>query len=72
MEALLKQSIVNALADPEHTWQYVRQHAQEMELDILQKHIQMFVNSFSLDLGQIGRDAISTLDKMASRAGALT
>ena len=41
--------------------EYVKRHAQEMEDDVIDKHIALFVNDFSLDLGVEGRAAMREL-----------
>jgi 1,4-dihydroxy-6-naphthoate synthase len=40
---------------------YVKQHAQEMEDDVIDKHIALFVNQYSLSLSDEGRAAIEQL-----------
>jgi 1,4-dihydroxy-6-naphthoate synthase len=42
---------------------YVREHAQEMEEAVMRKHIDLYVNNFSLSLGADGHKAIQTLLK---------
>ena len=37
---------------------YVKQHAQEMSEDVMRQHIDLYVNNFSIDLGENGKDAI--------------
>jgi 1,4-dihydroxy-6-naphthoate synthase len=44
---------------------YVRAHAQEMEEAVMQKHIHLYVNAYSKDLGQKGIEAINLLFKKA-------
>lgn len=70
-DGLLRQSIRDALANPAGTLDYVRLHAQEMDAETLDKHIRMFVNEFTLDLGPAGRAAAAKLEEMALRAGVL-
>ena len=41
--------------------EYVKQHAQEMEDDVIDSHIALFVNDFSLSLGDEGRAAMQAL-----------
>jgi 1,4-dihydroxy-6-naphthoate synthase len=41
--------------------EYVKAHAQEMEDDVIDKHIALFVNDFSLSLGAEGRRAVELL-----------
>jgi 1,4-dihydroxy-6-naphthoate synthase len=40
---------------------YVKQHSQEMEEDVMRKHIDLYVNNYSLTLGEDGRAAVETL-----------
>ena len=55
---LLRESIKYAFANPEASSNYVKSHAQEMSDEVRKKHIQLYVNEFSLDLGMKGRAAI--------------
>ena len=41
--------------------EWVKAHAQEMEDDVIDKHIALFVNDFSLTLGDEGRAAMQAL-----------
>ena len=38
---------------------YVSQHSQEMSEEVMRKHIELYVNNFSLDLGEEGRAAVA-------------
>ncbi|HUT02259.1 MAG TPA: 1,4-dihydroxy-6-naphthoate synthase [Phycisphaerae bacterium] len=69
VEALLRRAIENSLAHPDRTRDYVRRHAQEMDEAVLAKHIETFVNDYSLDLGEDGRKAIEKLSELARGAG---
>ena len=40
---------------------YVKQHAQEMSEQVMRQHIDLYVNQFSLDLGNAGRAAVYKL-----------
>jgi len=46
---------------------YIRRHAQEMEPAVIRQHIALYVNRFSLQLGQEGRGAVSELFTRAQR-----
>jgi 1,4-dihydroxy-6-naphthoate synthase len=48
---------------------YVRAHATEMSDDVMRKHIGLYVNDFSDDVGDEGRAAVDTLFTRASAAG---
>jgi 1,4-dihydroxy-6-naphthoate synthase len=40
---------------------YVTSHAQEMDESVMRQHIELYVNDFSLDLGEAGRAAVDRL-----------
>ena len=61
VERVLRRSIEYAFAHPIVSRDYVKAHAQEMEDDVIDKHIALFVNDFSLSLGAGGRRAVSEL-----------
>ena len=68
-EALLRRAIENSIARPERTVDYVRRHAQEIDEGVLSRHIETFVNDYSLDLGDEGRRAVEKLRELARAAG---
>ena len=72
LDPLIHKSILHAQAHPEESLLYTRRYAQEMEAEVLQKHIRMFVNEFSLDLGATGRAAVEKLEHMARQAGVIS
>jgi 1,4-dihydroxy-6-naphthoate synthase len=43
---------------------YVKQHSQEMSEDVMRQHIDLYVNNFSLDLGEEGKLAIESLHQV--------
>ncbi len=44
--------------------EYVKEHAQEMEEDVMRKHIDLYVNDFSTSLGKQGEAAVMELIKV--------
>ncbi|MEI7829317.1 MAG: 1,4-dihydroxy-6-naphthoate synthase [Prolixibacteraceae bacterium] len=58
---VLRRSVEYALANPNDSLPFVRQHAQSMEEEVMRNHIQLYVNDFSVDLGTKGKEAITTL-----------
>lgn len=46
---------------------YVKQHAQEMSEDVMKQHINLYVNNYSIDLGEKGKQAVSTLLEVFKR-----
>lgn len=61
VERVLRRSIEYAFANPMVSREFVKQHAQELEDDVIDKHISLFVNDFSLTLGAEGRQAMEAL-----------
>lgn len=69
---LIKQSINFAFNNPKESMPYVKQHAQEMHEDVMLKHINLYVNNFSLDIGDVGTNAIKLLIKKAIENGIIS
>ena len=44
--------------------EYVKQHSQEMSEDVMRQHIDLYVNNYSLDLGDDGKLAIESLHEV--------
>ena len=63
MERLIRRSIECAFAHPELSREFIKSHAQELEDEVIDKHISLFVNDFSLTLGDEGRRAVEELVK---------
>lgn len=60
IEYQIRASLDTAYANPEACMEYIRMHAQETEDEVIQNHIDLYVNHFSVDLGIEGRAAIDT------------
>ena len=69
VETAIRDSVTYAFSHPEETADYVRQYAQEMADTVVQQHIGLYVNSFSLDMGEEGAAAVKTLFSMAEASG---
>jgi 1,4-dihydroxy-6-naphthoate synthase len=65
IEKLIRESILFARQNPDVVMPYVRRFAQEMDESVIWSHIDLYVNEFSLDLGDLGQKAVSQLKKMA-------
>lgn len=65
IEILIKESINFAYLHPEKVMPYVRQYSQTMDEEVMMNHIRLYVNDFSLDLGEKGRESIRMLKKMS-------
>jgi len=58
---LIRKSVEYAFAHPESSMPYVKLHAQEMSEEVMKKHIALYVNEFSIDLGELGEKAIQLM-----------
>jgi 1,4-dihydroxy-6-naphthoate synthase len=61
LERLVRASAEHALARRPLVTEYVRCHAQELDEAVMRQHIDLYVNAFSVDLGEAGRRAVGTL-----------
>ena len=62
---LVRKSVEYAFKNPKSGFDFIRQHAQEMNEAVMYKHIDLYVNQYSIDLGKEGRKAINTLFSIA-------
>jgi 1,4-dihydroxy-6-naphthoate synthase len=69
IDAALRRSVEHAFAHPGDSREYVRAHAQEMDDAVTQQHIDLYVNRFSVDLGDEGERAIHELFTRGRAAG---
>ncbi len=67
-ERALRDSVQYAFDHPEASRAYVREHAQEMSDAVCDAHIALYVNAYSLDVGEDGMRAIERLVADAPRA----
>jgi len=58
---MLRESILFAYAHPGKVMKYVKKYAAYLEDEIIKQHIELYVNQFSLNLGEQGRRAVQTL-----------
>jgi 1,4-dihydroxy-6-naphthoate synthase len=58
IDRCLRASVSAALASPEASMPYIRKHAQELDDSVVRNHIALYVNPFSLDLGEEGVAAV--------------
>ncbi len=58
---VIRRSVEFALANPDSSLDFVKTYAQEMDVEVMQKHIALYVNHFSVDMGDQGREALNYL-----------
>ncbi|WP_322767165.1 1,4-dihydroxy-6-naphthoate synthase [Frankia sp. Cr1] len=67
--AMVRASVAAALADPRASRAYVLDHAQELDADVVNAHIGLYVNDYTLSLGDEGYEAVEVLLGRAGAAG---
>ena len=60
-EAAIRASVEYAFAHPDASAGYVAAHSQEMSPEVCRQHIELYVNEFSIDVGDDGLAAIEAL-----------
>jgi 1,4-dihydroxy-6-naphthoate synthase len=67
VDALIKQSVQYAFKNSyEILPDYIKMHSQEMSEDVMRQHINLYVNDFTVDMGDTGRKAIEKLVEVYS------
>jgi 1,4-dihydroxy-6-naphthoate synthase len=62
---IIRRSLEYAYKDSFASFQFVSEHATDMDGTVMNNHIKLFVNEYTLNLGMKGREAINRLFKIA-------
>lgn len=65
----LKRSVEFAFRRPESSLDFIKSHAQEMDGDVIRKHIGLYVNEYTRELGEKGKKAVEILFQIAQDEG---
>lgn len=68
---IIRRSLEYARSNPGASANYIKSHAQELEGPVIEDHINLYVNDFSLSLGEEGHRAMNLLESMALERGIL-
>lgn len=71
IEDAIRESVQYGLANRQEAMPYITSHAQEMIPSVIDQHIDLYVNDFTIDLGGEGIAAVDTLFRMACQKGLL-
>jgi 1,4-dihydroxy-6-naphthoate synthase len=66
---VMRRSVEYAFANRAASLPFVRAHSQEMSEDVMYRHIDLYVNEYSVDLGVEGRSAVALLFEKARAGG---
>ncbi|MFO7755865.1 MAG: 1,4-dihydroxy-6-naphthoate synthase [Bacteroidales bacterium] len=69
LDNILAASIDYAYNNPLSSYEFIKKYAASMERDVMQKHIDLYVNDFSRNLGDRGRAAVKILYEKAVATG---
>lgn len=69
VDRIIRRSVQYSLNNPESPMPYIRDNAREMDDDVMRNHIALYVNNFSVSLGEEGRAAITFLYQKAFENG---
>jgi 1,4-dihydroxy-6-naphthoate synthase len=69
VERLVRESVVYASAHRVETKDYIKAHSQEIKDEVVEEHIRLYVNDYSLDLGDDGVSAVEELFRRAEARG---
>jgi 1,4-dihydroxy-6-naphthoate synthase len=71
LNGAIRRSLAFARANEDRVMPYVREHSVELSDEVMRSHIGLYVNDFSDDLGEVGREAVHALFARARDAGIL-
>lgn len=63
----MRSSIEFALKNRDVSSEYIKSYSQETEDSVINDHISLYVNEFTMELGEKGHEAIRMLEEMAKR-----
>jgi len=69
---VLRRSVEFAFSNPKSGLEYIRSHAQEMSEEVMYKHIDLYVNKYSVELGEEGKKAIKLLFDTATEKNVIS
>ncbi|MBI5098211.1 MAG: 1,4-dihydroxy-6-naphthoate synthase [Nitrospirae bacterium] len=69
INALIRQSVEYAFKNRSEPAEYIKKHSQELSDEVINRHIDLYVNDYSLDIGQDGEKAVKELLSRAEDAG---
>ncbi|WDQ19541.1 1,4-dihydroxy-6-naphthoate synthase [Rhodopirellula sp. P2] len=64
---VIRRSLQSARQTPDSALPAMRRYAQEMDDSVLMQHVDLYVNDWTVDLGTVGQEALTTLSEMAQQ-----
>lgn len=69
VQSAVRASLEHALANRDESLSTMRLHAQELDDSVIWSHVDLYVNDWTLDLGDRGRAALDVMSKRARETG---
>lgn len=69
VEALVRESVLYAMANRQEPEGYIKEHSQELEDSVIRQHIDLYVNDFTVDMGEEGAAALREFLRRAEERG---
>lgn len=69
VESVIRSSVEYAFHHRDASSEFIKAHSRELEDEVISSHIALYVNDFSVDLGESGRFAVEKLESMARDRG---
>lgn len=71
IERVVRRSVLHAFSSPSDSREFVKANAQAMDEAVMKKHIDLYVNDYTIDLGKDGRQAVRVLFDKAQLMGVI-
>ena len=68
IERVIRKSVEYAFENPSSSADFVKCHAQEMDKEVVNAHIALYVNDYSISLAKKGRKAVKLLFKKSGHS----
>jgi len=72
VDRIMRKSVDFAFSNPDLSRDFVSKYADAMDSEVIRKHISLYVNEFTYDLGAKGREAVRFLFSRSRSAGIIT
>ncbi len=72
VDRMIGSSIDYARVNPDNCLPYIRKHSQELEKEVVNSHIGLYVNDFSRNIGEEGKEAVRVFLEKGRAAGIIS
>jgi 1,4-dihydroxy-6-naphthoate synthase len=69
VDSMIKKSVIYAMDHREETKKYIKSHSQELDDSVIDKHIELYVNKYSIDISKDGIAAVEELFRISEEKG---